>query len=365
MNVVSRRQLRYLVPLGAAVLGMASITGCGSSNDDTTTAAGASTATESSAKSADGKKVRVAFFGLSADNTYTQSMFEQAKADAAGMNAEVQFFDGKWDGATQAKQVQDAVTSGRFDGLIIMPNDAPGIVPIAKQAIDKGLAVSALEYPLGSDAASTKPQLEGITTQVIEDVVVGAKTVAEQTNLACKAYDPCEVGMLWGSRKLPTDAVKVPVFKKTLDPNVKLVAEADAQYLTTDGQKVAADFMQAHPNINVLVTVGDQMAIGAQQAVERAGKKLGNKPGEITIIGYGATDKGVAAIRDGKWFASYALVPKDMASKVLELTVKGARGEQVAESDRSIVQTGLNPIGTVVTRETLEEHPDFVGQYTG
>ncbi len=364
MNVVSRRRVRHLVPLAAAVIGMASVAGCGSSDDDAATTT-AGTATEAAGKAASGEKVRIAFFGLSADNTYTQSMYEQAKADGAGMNAEVQFFDGKWDGATQAKQVQDAVTSGRFDGLIIMPNDAPGLMPIAQQAIEKGIAVSALEYPLGSDPASTEPQLEGITTQVIEDVIVGAETVAEQTNLACEKYDPCKVGMLWGSRKLPTDAVKVPVFKEKLAEGNKLVAEADAQYLTADGRKVAADFMQAHPDINVLVTVGDQMAIGAQQAVEQAGKKLGNEPGAITIVGYGATDKGVDAVREGKWLATYALVPKDMASKAIELTVKGARGEPIADDERSIVQTGLNPIGTVVTKETLEQHPDFVGQYTG
>lgn len=362
MNVMSGRRLRYFVPLAAAVFGMASVTGCGSSSDDATPAAGTSGA---SADTASGKKARIAFFGMAADSTYIQSMYEQAKADAPGLNAEIQFFDAKWDGATQAKQVQDAITSGRFDGLIIMPTDAPGILPIAKRAIDKGIVVSALEYPLGSDPASTAPQLEGLTTQVIEDVIVGAKTVAEQTNRACEKYDPCKVGMLWGSRKLPTDAVKVPVFKDELDDRVKLVAEADAQYISTAGEKVASDFLQAHPDLNVLVSVGDPMAIGAQRAVERAGKKLGNEPGAVTIVGYGATDKGVAAVRDGKWLATYALVPQDMASKVMELTVKGIRGEQIPEDQRSIVQIDLNPIGTVVTKETLEEHPDFSGQYTG
>lgn len=358
MNVMTRRR-RYVLPLAAAVLGMASITGCGASSDTTTTVG------SSAASSDDGKKVRIAFFGMTADSTYIQSMYEQAKSDAPGLNAEVQFFDAKWDGATQAKQVQDAVTSGRFDGLIIMPNDAPGILPIAEKAIAKGIAVSALEYPLGPDPASTAPQLEGITTQVIEDVIVGARTVAEQTNLACEKYDPCKVGMLWGSRKLPTDAVKVPVFKEKLDDDVQLVAEADADYIATTGEKVTSDFLQAHPDLNVLVSVGDPMSIGAQRAVERAGKKLGNEPGAITIVGYGGTDKGVAAVREGKWLATYALVPTDMASKVMELTVKGIRGEPIADDERSIVQIDLNPIGAVVTKETLEKHPDFVGQYTG
>lgn len=361
-TVAGMGRARRALPAGLALAAAIALGACGSGGGDGSTASGGSGTT---AGGGSGEKVNVAFFGLAADNTYTQSMLEQAKADAKEIGAEVQFFDGKWDGAIQGKQVQDAITSGRFRAFIIMPNDAPSLIPIVRTAIAKEIAVAGLEYPIATDPASVEPQLDGLATQVIEDVVVGARTVAEGVNRACEAYDPCEVGMLWGSRKLPTDAVKVPVFKETLDPSVKLVAEADANYLTAEGDKVASDMLQAHSGLDVFVTVGDQMAIGAQRAVERSGRELGNGEGKVTIIGYGATDRGVEAIRQGKWMEAYALVPRDMASKALELVVKAARGEQISDDERSVVQTSLSEIGTVASRETLEQHPDFTGQYTG
>lgn len=358
-NLRFSRLLALVAVLTVAAVGL---TACGSGSSSDTSA---STSGDAGAE-ATGDKVNLAFFGLAANNTYTQSMYEAAKEQASKMNGDVQFFDGKFDGAVQARQVQDAITSGRFEGFIIMPNDAPSIIPIVKQADQAGIKVAALEYPIGTDPASVEPQLQEVTTQVIEDVIVGAGTVADEVNRACEAYDdPCKVAMLWGARSLPTDAVKVPVFKKALDPGIKLVAETDANYLTADGQKATTDILQANPDVNVIVSVGDQMSIGAQQAIERAGKSLGNEPGSITVIGYGATDKGVKAIREGKWMSAYALVPIQMGKKVTEVLVDAIRGKEPTEEQRSIVQTEISPIGKLATKETLEDHPEFEGEYTG
>ncbi|MBB3043152.1 substrate-binding domain-containing protein [Nocardioides sp. LMS-CY] len=308
--------------------------------------------------------VDIAFFGLAANNTYTQSMFKQAEETAQGMDAKVQFFDGKFDASVQSRQVQDAITSGNYDAFIIMPNDSASILPFAQQAIDAGIKVSSLEYPIGKDPASVDLQLDGLTTQVIEDVVFGAESIADSANRACEVYEGCQVAMLWGSRKLPTDAVKVPAFKDDLDPANKLVAEGDANYLEVDGFNLATDMLQANPDINLFVTVGDQMAGGAARAVTESGRTLGNKAGSVTIIGYGATTDGVEAIRAGRWFESLALVPKDMAAKVTELTIAAARGEEPSDDERSIVQNSLSPIGVMASEKSLAENPDFVGQYS-
>lgn len=344
-----------LTPVAAATLVALTLSSCGStkSADDTATAAEPVEGT-----------VSIAFFGLAANNTYTQSMFQKAEEVAEGLDATVEFFDGKFDGAVQSRQVQDATTSGKFDAFIIMPNDAAGIMPVVDRAIADGIRVSALEYPIGPDAASIEPQLDGLTTQVIEDVIVGAETVADSVNRACAVYTDCEVGMLWGSRKLPTDAVKVPAFVDALESSVELVAQGDANYLEADGRNLAQDMLQANPGIDVFVSVGDQMAAGAARAVTESGGTLGNEQGSVSIIGYGATTNGVEAIRNGDWFEAYALVPEDMAQKVTELTIAAARGEEISEDERSIVQTSLSEIGTVASQDTLAEFPDFLGQYS-
>ncbi len=342
-------------------------TACGSDDDTATTTAGGSDTTASTTASTE--KATVAFFGLAASNAYTQYMYEAAKAAGAEANADVEFFDGKFEGPAQIAQVQDAITSGKYDAFIIMPNDTTGIAPVVKQAADKGIKVAALQFPIGPDPVDPKPQVEGVVTSVIEDVQAGARVTAESINAMCVERNPCEVGILWGSRKLPWDgAAKRPVLVDTLDDNVKIVAETDAGFLQPDGEKATADMLQANRGLDVLATPsGDQMTLGGERAIETAGKKVSVDParpeGEVAIVGYGASKAGVERVRDGKWFSTYALVPESMSRSALEMILASVRGEEV-KSD-GIGQIEISPIGDNVTTKILEEHPDFQAEWEG
>jgi len=295
-------------------------------------------------------------------------MYEAAKEAGAEQNADVEFFDGKFEGPAQIAQIQDAITSGKFDAFIIMPNDTAGVVPVAKQAIDSGIAVSALQFPIGPDPVDVKPQVEGLTTSVIEDVESGARITAESINDMCVDRDPCKTALLWGSRKLSWDgAAKRPVLMDALDPNVEIVAEADAGFLQPDGEKATADILQAHPDLDVLATPsGDQMTLGGERAIKAVNKEIGlaDRPEDaIAIVGYGAAGAGVQKVRDGIWYSTYALVPASMAEAALTYTLQGVRGEPV-ETD-GIGQIEISPIGDNITKEILEENPDFEAEWEG
>jgi ribose transport system substrate-binding protein len=361
-----KRDRRGGLPLLVLVLAIASmftIAACG--DDDSSSSSGTSGGSDSAAS---GEKAKIAFFGLSAENAYSQYMYEAAKAAGEKDNAEVEFFDGKFEGPAQIAQVQDAITSGDFDGFIIMPNDTAGMVPVAKQAIDQGITVSALQFPIGPDPVDPKPQVEGLNSSVIEDVEAGARITAESINAMCVDRDPCEAGLLWGSRKLPWDgAAKRPVLMDALDDNVEIVAEADANFLQPDGEKATADMLQANPGLDVLATPsGDQMTLGGERAIKAAGKKTGlaDRPDDaIAIVGYGAAGAGVEKVRNGDWYSTYALVPASMSEALLKYTLQGIRGEEV-ETD-GIGQIEISPIGDNITKKILEENPDFKAEWEG
>ncbi|WP_320670832.1 sugar ABC transporter substrate-binding protein [Patulibacter defluvii] len=350
------RRMRRGAAVAAAALAVAGASGCGSADGGSGGGGGA------------GKRVRIAFFGLAAENAYTQFAYKGAQAEAKAKGAELSFFDGKFDGPTQIKQIQDAITSQRFDAFVVMPNDQPGVVPVAKQAIGQGISVTALQFPIGSDPKTARPQVEGLTASVVEDVVAGARISAEGINAMCRDRDPCKVALLYGSRKVTWDgAAKRPTILRTLTPNVKVVAEADGQFLQGPSEQAAADILQAHPDLDVLASPsGDQMALGGERALRAAGKRigLGDRPrGAVAIIGYGAASSGVERVRRGSWYQTYALVPQTMARKAVDLAVAAVRGG--GRKGVGIVQTEISPIGDNVTREVLREHPSFRAEWEG
>ncbi|MGH2945019.1 MAG: sugar ABC transporter substrate-binding protein [Solirubrobacteraceae bacterium] len=366
MSVTKRANARRFKRLSAALavaMLAAAAAGCGSDNGGA-----ASSSDGGSAPVAQDETVRIGFFGLAAENAYTQFMYQAAEEEAAAVNAELEFFDGKFEGPAQTNQMQDAITSGQFDGFIVMPNDQTGIVPVVEQALAEGIEVAALQFPVGPDPTQAAPQVEGLTTSVIEDVVAGARITAEGINAMCEGRDPCKTGILWGSRKVTWDGpAKRPHLMESLDPNVEIVAEADGGFLQGPGQKATSDMLQAHPDLDVLATPsGDQMTLGGERALAAKNKQIGlaDRPDDaVAIVGYGASKAGVERVRSGTWYQTYALVPQTMAREALSILVGAVRGQEV-KSD-GLVQTEISPAGDNITRDVLEEHPDFEAEWEG
>lgn len=309
------------------------------------------------------EEVSIGFFGLSARNVYTTTMYEAAEDEAKKLGAKMEFFDGEYDGGVQARQVQDATTSGRFDALILMPNDAVSIARPAEQAAEAGLTVTSVQYPIGTEPTEAKPTVEGVTAQVIEDVVTAAEGLAESTNEACVDRDPCQVMFLWGNRQSASEEAKRDPYLDALDEGIELVSEVDTQFLKDDARKMTADTLRANPDIDVIVSSGDQMTLGAQEAIESAGDSVGTDPDDIILVGYGATYEGVKAVKSGEWLSSFVLLPQTMGRKVVELTVDASRGEEIAEADTGIDQSDLSPVGVMATKKSLGEDPSFKGEY--
>jgi ribose transport system substrate-binding protein len=309
--------------------------------------------------------VRLAYFGFAAANAYTQASLTGMKEAGAKMGAEVQFFDSKFDPTTQFNQIQDAAVSGRFDGFLISPNGTNVIVPAVTQAIEKGIKVASLEYPLGPDITNTTSlQVDGMTSFVGYNVVSVGQRVGEATVKACEGRNPCKVAVLMGSRQLPQDPPKLKAMREVFasHPEIEIVTVGDGGWLRDKGLEVTQNFLQAHPDLDVIASPsGDQMISGSEQAIKDAGGKLGGKEG-IQLIGLGATKSAIAGIRDGRWFGTYASLPVDEGRIAAENVIKAVRGEEYEEI---VDLEKLSPVGAVATKESLDAKPDWQSLWEG
>jgi ribose transport system substrate-binding protein len=333
--------------------GTLAVAGCGDSQD---------TATGATTKAKD-KPVRIAYFGLAAANSFTQYSLKAGQDEAKKRGATLQFFDGEFNPTKQAQQVTDATASGKFDAYIIAPNDSAGIVPAARKAMSKGIKVSAFHFFLGSDM--TKNTVDGLTSSAVEDVVKGAEASAEGIIAACEGVDPCEVGLLWGIRAAPWDAAKVKPLKDELRnyPNIKIIGEGDGGFLAAGGQKLAADFLSAHPKLNVLAAFSDQELRGAERAITRAGRAFGNGDGEVRMVGYGGTQHAIEQIRAEKWRQTFVITPDSGLRLLVDQLVDAVRGKPVAQE--LTWDHELSPVGGRVTKDILDKKPSFIGEWDG
>jgi ribose transport system substrate-binding protein len=326
MRFVNRRAGRLTVALATvAVVAVAS-----------TVTAGARTSAPSAQQ---GKVKAVAFFGFAAANSFAQATWAGVQKTAKANHVSAKFFDPNFNAQTQVSQIQDAITTGRYQAFVIQSNDGNAVIPVIKQALKAHIAVVAEFTPVGSNYATIKPPLSGMTF-VGEAPVWNGQSLGKLGIAACKGLNPCNVAYLEGFKSLPLDNARTTAVKKMLASakNVKLVADVEGGYSQASGLKAAQDVLQAHSDVNVMI--GSSQAIeGAQQAVKAAGKT-----GKIKLIGNGGSCQAIAAVRSGKWFAAYVIAEKSSGAKATQFAIDAGNGKKVPASfDTRQLQ---NPIGT-------------------
>jgi ribose transport system substrate-binding protein len=352
---------RAAVFFTAAALGAFGIAGCGSSSSGGDTAASTGTAAAASPTGGDQKQVNIAFFNAVAANAYTASVLKAIEKVAGTDNAKVTSFDAGFDQNKQISQMQDAITTGKYDAFIVLPVNGTVLTDVAQQAVDADIKLVAVFNNIGPDIDSIEPQIDGMTSVVAQRLSVNGQLLGEEIVKACEGIDPCTTVYMPGSFKQATEKIRLDALKKVVSaaPNVKLVASAEGGYLADPAFKASTDVLQANKNVDVFATSGDQMMTGIIRAVEDRGLS-----GKIKLIGDGTTVEGVKWVRDGTILADPVAVPGSEGKKAAELAIKATRGETVPSSVDSLT---LSPIGKVATKETLNtpEGKGFTGEYNG
>jgi len=308
-----------------------------------------------------GETFSVAFLAASSQNGYNKAVFEgiQNKAEELG-NVEAKILDGAFDAQVQFNQLQDAAASGQYDGIVIVPNDTVSIAGAVGAAQSADIPVVTALFPIGPNLTQLEPQVPGIVATVASPPAEGARKQAELVAEYCADKDPCRVMILIGQRQFPFDKVRYDAYRSVLDEhaNIKVVATLEGNYDRDQSLKEMQDALQSNPEFDVLLSNADQQTAGAQIALENAGID----PKDVYLTGAGGTKEAIKAVRDGTWKADYVNFPVTQGEQALEQLVNALEGKEVKAVVDSDAEAPFDPF---VDKESLEEQPDFTGQWSG
>ncbi|MGQ9599150.1 MAG: sugar ABC transporter substrate-binding protein [Anaerolineae bacterium] len=301
------------------------------------------------------KLVRIALFHPVLGNTYTKAVSDGVMDAANRLGGTVEVFgaDPPFDAVAQSHQIQDAIVSGKFDVFIIYACDGNAVVSDVEDAIAAGIKVVAADVVIGPDARTYEPCC-GIVSYIGRTGIDHGTFLGQMIVRACETVPdkPCKVGYLNGAQALTIDQDRVEAITKVLadHPDIQIVANQEAFYLQDKGYEVAQNMLQAHPDIDVLATSGDQMMLGAEQAVIDAGLQ-----GKILLLGNGTGERGYQAIKEGRFWADYADIPYTMGQIAGEIAIKAVRGEEVPRFVKNDDQRPpLPPDGPIITQENVD-----------
>ena len=90
------------------------------------------------------------------------------------------------------------------------------------------------------------------------------------------------------------------------------------------GMNVMTDLLTAHPQIDAVFAINDPSALGANAALEKAGKDKA-----VIVVGFDGQPEGLEAIAQGKVYADPVQFPDRMGREIVAAIIAHSRGEAV------------------------------------
>jgi ABC-type sugar transport system substrate-binding protein len=299
---------------------------------------------------------RFAWLANDPNNTYDAATLAGIRDVVGVAGATVDPFYAGFDPDTQLVQCHEVIASGLYDGLFVEAADPVAIEPCVAEAKKKHLPVVATDLPIGPDPNTVLPQVPGEIGSIFIPAPHWGSAVQSITPQACQGFNPCNVFYLAGVTTYAFDMDGVQGIQAAAAANSSILLRVvdQAYYDTATAYQVALAQLQAHPEVNVLIAAGDQMALGVEQAAASLGRKL-------RIVGAGGT--AIAAVKAGRWFATFTAVPR----------TEGQVGAGIMEAyliDSRIPPMGFDPIVLSGlpdwwTQATLAQYPSFQPQWPG
>jgi len=345
---VKLRPWRRGAALAAAALALAA---CSSSTSSSSSSSTGNTSSQS-ANASNSKHLTIAYLSFAVENSYDAPMLAAAQAVASDNNATLKVFDANNSPQTQYSQLQDVITSGQYDGIILQPIFGTGLIPLVQQAIAKGIKVVNMDQVLGPNYATDAPQVSGLAANVMfVPTEIGTK-LGNMVVQACqsKNLNPCNVGYLYDIKASALDVAISGAFNKAIaaDPGVKVVAQGQSFFSPTEGLTAVQNMLQANANLNLIVG-SDQGIEGGVQAV--AAKHLTDK---VILVGYGASAAALAGVASGAWFGDVAQAPASEGRLAVQAMIRALRNGQDSG--------GIDPVATLPNAGIVTEAN--VGQST-
>ncbi|MBZ9761701.1 sugar ABC transporter substrate-binding protein [Mesorhizobium sp. CA8] len=285
----------------------------------------------------------------------TQSIVKEA----AGT---VEVFDAGSDAQQQARQIQDATVSTRFNAFMIVPFDGGGVVPFVKAAADAGIKVAIDTTVVGTDLKTEKIQVPGVVSSATNPPYHDGRSIGENVVEACKNINPCKAIYLAGKFSFGYDSGVRTGVEEVLKshPNIKIVSMVEGNYLADTAFKTMRDAFLANPDVNVVFSTSDTMIAGAVKAAKASGLTLGE--GGIKLVGNGGSEIAAQGIKDGTWYSSLIWMPTSSAQFNIKNLEAAVNGKPLPGEAAIYTPKALSPVGLFIDKTNVDKFkPEYQG----
>lgn len=259
----------------------------------------------------------------------------QAQAAKSGVKLSVQNANNS---DSTALNLATTAISKQVGALIIDPVSSQSATSSVKQANGAGIPVLAFDR---------RPEGGKLSSFIGYDAIQAGRNSADALAKSLKGKGKVvEIQGLLGTN-VAQDRSKGFQEQIKKYPGIKTVARQAANFDRSKGLDVMTNVLQAHPDIDGVYAANDEMAMGALAAL-----KARHLDGKVKLVGNDGIADALAAIQEGRMYATNAESPYALGQKVVKLAGATVGGKKVAAEETLE--------GELVTKDNVKEYAQYL-----
>jgi ribose transport system substrate-binding protein len=250
------------------------------------------------------------------DNPFFVALRDGAQAEAQADGIKLITVDAQNDAAKQIAGVEDLIQK-KVPVILLNPTDSDAVANVVKEATAAGIKVISLDRAVNGAQVSS---------HIASDNAAGGRMAGEF--LVKKLGGKGNLVELVGIPGSSAARERGEGFDSAIadKPGMKIVAKQPANFDRAQGLSVMENILQGNKDIQGVFAQNDEMALGAQRAIEEAGVK------NVAIVGFDATPDAVAAVKAGKLAATVQQKPELIGKMGVDAAKLLIDGKPVAAS---------------------------------
>jgi len=237
---------------------------------------------------------KIGFAQTESNNPWRIAETKSMQDIAASCGWELVYTDAAGSAAKQVADVDSMIAQG-VDAIFLPPREEKPLIPAVMRAKQAGIPVFLIDRSVDPAVAQAG---RDYVTFIGSDFVDQGRRAAEWLTENFDGEKGVIIELEGTTGSSPANDRKKG-FDEAIGANDKfeIVASQTGDFARDKGRQVMETLLQSHPDVNVVYAHNDEMAIGAIQALEAAGRKPGE---DVTVVSIDGTRDALQAIIDGK-----------------------------------------------------------------
>jgi ribose transport system substrate-binding protein len=259
--------------------------------------------------------------------------------------------DSKMSMETQANQIDDLLAQ-KVNGIAFMANDSVAVMSLVDKVAAAGIPIVGSAVPVGDPNKNpvdyAYPNLTAMVST--QDVLAGQVAGVYAAKVMSKDKEN-KIAVVEGAPGFAVVKQRQDGFEAALNAagiKFKVVSSQPSDWTPDSGERICQNALTANPDLDVIYSHADDMALGCAKAIASAGSKA-----RLIATG-GGSALGAKAIMAGEIEASVCTSPRKIGEISADILIEAAKNPAKAMKGKYVTYDMIT-----VTKETVNDCPTW------